>query len=535
VLDWQGWWRRTRNGDARRPLLAALAALLLLPAGAWAHAVGAGITGVEPDMAAAQIAMREVRAATPGPCTAAAAKAFRAHDDGDDHSRVEDHKGLACRLEQVFFSDLRTELAARPDVVLGEMDIKAGIAVVATIYPEGGFLVFDVKHPAKPVFKSWYRGMACEGVILALNCGAYVDLTADGRTAVLSVQTLTGLPYPSVQPALRPVAERGIELVDLTDPARPSLRQVLPVASVAGVHTARTHVHPNGKEYIYSAGLMTGVEIAELVPTPAGPIARPVARLVAPDLHDTFTQTDPIDGRTYLYLADGLGSGFQVYDVSDPSMPRPIAMWDLTPECTQDWFGHTIDVTHRGDRRIVTLGVEQELLGNSTPADRAKGCGDINGNGDKPGPLWFVDASDWSDLAPVGAPDAEQKAKSEKALITTWTNPAAKAGGRYTFSPHNQQIVGDKVYLSHYHGGVFVLDASGAFAGRDERPRELAHIVPSGEASTAAARPMLRPGTPFAIPLTRGRSSIWDVVFHDGHLFAADQVGGLYSLREVDR
>jgi hypothetical protein len=517
----------------RRPLLAALTLLALAPAGAAAHPADTGLAGFEPDMAAAQLATREIRAAEPGPCTEAAAKAFEAHE-GDDHSKVEQHKGLACKLEQVFFTDLTKEMAARPEVVLGEMDVKAGIAVVSTIYPEGGLLVFDVKDPARPVFKSWYRGMACEGVAIANNCGAYVDLTADGKTAVLSVQDISALPYPSLQPTLRPVAEPGIELIDLSDPARPLLRQTLPVLSVGGVHTARTHKHANGKEYVFSMAGALGVEIAELVPTPAGPIARPVARVDAPDIHDTFIQNDPVDGKVYLYIADGYGSGFQVFDVTDPAAPKPVAQWDLTPECARDWYAHTIDVTHRGNRRIVTLPAELFTSGASSAADRAKGCGAVNGNGDKPGPLWFIDASDWSKLAPVGAPDAEQKAKSQETLITTWTNPAAKAAGNLTFSPHNQQIVGDKVYLSHYHGGVFVLDAKGAFAGRDERPRELAHMVPSGEARTEDARPMLTPGTSLAIPRTRGRPSIWDMVFYDGHILAADQVGGLYSLRETN-
>ena len=130
--------------------------------------------------------------------------------------------------------------------------------------------------------------------------------------------------------------------------------------------------------------------------------------------------------------------------------------------------------------------------------DKAEGCGYFVGNGDKPGPLWIVDATDFSKLGPANdkkspeqahATDAALRKASEDALVATWTNPAGRAGGSLTFSPHNQQIVGDKIYLSHYHGGVYVLDASAAFAGKRERPKELGFIVPARQADAPAARP----------------------------------------------
>ena len=115
-------------------------------------------------------------------------------------------------------------------------------------------------------------------------------------------------------------------------------------------------------------------------------------------------------------------------------------------------------------------------------------------------------------------------------------NPAGRAGGSLTFSPHNQQIVGDKIYLSHYHGGVYVLDASAAFAGKRERPKEVGFIVPHDDRT----RPLL--GQPtltgllgrFFTDFPLGRPEVWDMVHYKGNILASDMTGGFYSLKYDD-
>ena len=67
-----------------------------------------------------------------------------------------------------------------------------------------------------------------------------------------------------------------------------------------------------------------------------------------------------------------------------------------------------------------------------------------------------------------------------------------------------------------------MLDASAAFAGRHERPRELAWAVPFDP----EVRPTLETGS---FPHTRG--DFWDIVFYKGYIIAADIKGGLYSLK----
>jgi hypothetical protein len=47
-----------------------------------------------------------------------------------------------------------------------------------------------------------------------------------------------------------------------------------------------------------------------------------------------------------MYVAAGYDTGLLIYDVTDPAPPRLLAEWDLTPQCEDDWYSHTIDVTH---------------------------------------------------------------------------------------------------------------------------------------------------------------------------------------------
>lgn len=115
--------------------------------------------------------------------------------------------------------------------------------------------------------------------------------------------------------------------------------------------------------------------------------------------------------------------------------------------------------------------------------------------------------------------------------MTTWTNPAGRAGGDLRFSPHNQQIVGDQIYLSHYHGGVYVLDASAAFRGRPERPRELGFVVPHGDEIRPAGQPLIQPLVGFFTEFPIDRPMIWDAVFYEGYVLTADERGGFYSFQ----
>ena len=473
-----------------------------------------------------------------GPCTAAARGAMP-EGDGHDHADVGQHD-FQCRMRQVAFDSLRDELGARGDVVLGEMDVKADLAAVSVAYPESGFLLFDVSDPASPRFLSWYRGSECEGAAIDVDCGAFVDLSADGTVAFLSVQDISVVPGGAPPLGPDPVSTPGVFVVDISDPRSPVRTQVYPVASFGGVHTSRSHRVPQGSEgtgrapgeYLFSVANSFGIEVTRVDRVAGKPLLTPVNRIDIDEVHDMFLQDDPTTGRTYMYVAAGFDTGFLVYDVTDPAAPSLLAEWDITPQCAEDWYAHTIDVATRGGRRYVTLPAEGFEGGEQPAEDQAEGCGAVVGNGDRAVPMWIVDATDFAALGQPGDSEAVLGQKSRAALVATWANPADRAAGNLTFSPHNQQIVGDLIYLSGYHGGVYVLDASAAFSGLRERPREVGFIVPDG----AETRPFYdAPIDPLVIPFfstfTKGRSMIWDQVFYKGYSLAADMYGGVYSLR----
>jgi hypothetical protein len=502
-----------------------------------------------------------------GPCTQTAREGMPDHV-GHNHRDPAQHR-FACRLQQVAYLPLIEELGERPDVVFGEMDVKADIAAVSITYPTAGAVFFDVSDPAKPKFLDFYEGRECEQSALAVNCGAFVDLSADGKLAFIAVQTLGIEPIPD--PAAPSRATPGVDVIDISEIREPDGEATLafvqpgrpiataPEPNVGGSHTARSHVIPEGPEgegrdpgeYLFAVDNFEGVIISRVTGTTTEPVGLPLA---LDDIHDIFISNDAIDGRTYLYVAAGFASGFYVFDVTDPANPEFKAEWDPTPQCENDWYAHTIDVTYRGDRRYVTLPAELFSFGDQSEEDTAENCGTQIGNGDQVGPLWFVDASDFDRLGPEqaaasptdGAESGEDleklRAASEETLITTWTNPAERAGGTFTFSPHNQQILGDTVLLSDYHGGVFALDASKAFSGTSRgpaaRPTEIGFHTPHG----TPVRPIRgvdedagqfdQGGDGFTEGLNRGE--IWDAYAYKGHVFAADMIGGFYSLRLQD-
>lgn len=516
---------------------------------------------------------REANTSAPkGPCTDQIA-GFFPEGQGHDHLDITQHR-FSCGTGLSSFLPLNGQ-GQLSNEATGEFDVKGDIAAVAVAYPQSGAVFFDVSDPAKPRFLSRYRDSECEGLAVDVDCGAYIDLSGDGKVAFLSNQNVTGAPgrVPDAQAPAPSVP--GVITIDLRDPTRPVRADVDAVGEDSGGnHTSRWHGVPEefarqsggpAGEFVYAINNGGAVDIFELRRTGGTPSLTPITSIPMEEQHDTFIQNDPIDKKTYMYVAAGFSTGFTVYDVTNPRTPRLVAEWDLTPECTEDWYSHTIDVKVTADRRYVTMPAELFAIPNANPnpsgsvrqqpeADKQRGCGTIDGNGDRAGPMWIVDATDLTKLGPAfdsatkgerdqpstssGGAEADSarvtpeevalKGASQRALVATYVNPADRAAGNLTFSIHNQQIVGDSIYTSNYHGGVAKLDASGAFAGRNERPSEVGQVIPSGEPT----RPIYTAPAlliPFFKTFTNSRPLVWDLVHYKGYTLVADMVGGFYS------
>ena len=476
-----------------------------------------------------------------GPCFDVAA-ASMPDGDGHDHMDLAAHN-FSCGFKQEAFLPLTDELAGRPDVMIGESDVASDIATVAVAYPEAGLLTFDVKDPAVPKFLSWYRGGECDVLVLDTDCGAYVSLSDDGKMAFLSIQALSPLGsggYNGTTPTTQP----GVQVISLDDPTTPLLVDFLPVAGVNGVHTANYHEIGGTPaadrvpgEYVFMTQNGVGIQIARVTRSGGKGKLTPINLITVDEVHDTFIQNDELDGRTYMYIAAGNTSGFYVYDVTNPFDPILKAEWDLQPECHRDWYAHTIDVAIRNGRRYVTMPTETFYFG-SQAASEVEACGEVYGNGDKPGKMWIVDATDMSKLGPADSedgndpPDEKLAENSRNALVATWTNAANAAGGNLKFSPHNQQIVGDQIYLSAYHGGVVAVNAKAAFEGRKERPYEDAVVIPHSGKRPIYSRPDNATGSvPSSRASSRAIRDVWDMNFYKGHVLAFDEHGGMYSFR----
>lgn len=440
-------------------------------------------------LATAALAVLPARAA---PCAPPNAPDPMVEGTGHDHANPTQHN-FACGLRQVAFDQL-DGLVPEPQM-FGEIDVAGNIAVMATAFPDAGFIVFDVSDPARPVALSRYFGPNCEAVAYDIDCGADLKLSRDGRTAFLAIQNTSRVPgVPRNPQSLASVPEPGIIAVDISDPTRPLFNSWMPVEPL-GVHMFAYH-EIGGQPYLFAINNGLGITVARVVRVAGVTTLQPLPGTddLIGSAHDVFLYDDPVDRKTYLYVAADY-SGMQVYDVTDPEELVPVSTW--APPAGASWYTHSVWAFRWGARRLAFVAPEL-----------------FRGSGHNvPGPVWLVDTTDH------GAPF----------LVATWTNPGNHKGRNLGFSPHNFWYSGDgMLWLAHYHGGVWLLDWKPVLNGVATRPDEAGYIV-----SSSANRPFVTTNARnrfiTAFDLARERPSFWDVVSPDGRrVFASDVTGGFY-------
>ncbi|MGQ0536077.1 MAG: LVIVD repeat-containing protein [Methanobacteriota archaeon] len=364
-----------------------------------------------------------------------------------------------------------------------------------------GFAILSLADPARPSLVSTFddeRATGGDRNIAVSEDGDWVFLANEGT--VVAVPGVTGVSDPE---------RAGIRIVDVSDKAAPRFVNFVPVG-VGGVHTIYSK-DIGGATYVF--GLSNGVNIYRLVDDP---VAEKTLQLVAkyvtatpnqlarlPDptpqenvvyarrvvgAHDMTVVEDEELGRVLMYVAYSY-DGFKIVDITDPADPQELASW-VPDGPGAPYYVHSAEVTWIDGRRIVVVG--SEVFENRNFA--------------VPSPIWVLDASD------VAAPRE----------VGEWHNPGEHGSASILHSAHFYRIEDAKVYMAHYHAGVWVIDIADPAA-----PRHVGYYLPHNDNG-------YRPEANCCNGLDHaGIPDTFDIEVRDGIAYAADLHSGLYALRLV--
>lgn len=360
-----------------------------------------------------------------------------------------------------------------------------------------GVDIVDISDPANLTWVGQYRDVkaapADRDVAWSADCN-YVFMANQGSTADSS----------------------GIRVINARDKTKPTFESLYPGptgttglptgTSLLSFHTVYA-LKVGSVQYVY--GLNYGVHILALEPDPNGKmILTPKGRYITADAEQLMLvnqgQPDPTStrraiyghdmtvyqegGRVILYVAYAY-DGLRIVDITDPTRPAELTHWAPNETPGAPHYVHSVKSYARSDGKRITI------LGSETFEDR---------NLRTPSPLWVLDTTSLQDLK----------------LLATWTNPGQHGADHLLFSLHFYEVEKEKLWLTHYHGGVWVLNLT-----QPDRlsidgyymPHEDTGYVPPDDCCM---------GWKFAgIPMT------FDIKVVNGVGFAADFSTGLYALR----
>ncbi len=398
---------------------------------------------------------------------------------GHDHSDPDVHD-LANNMSLVGFNPLGDD---GPPGSISELDVAGNYVFVGVM--GHGFMIVNITDPTAPEVVSSVEVTTPDH---QTPLGAYIaDLKVDDTGDWVFV-------------ALELSTTPGVLIYDARDKANPRLAGFWPEPGLLlGCHMVEYAVIDE-EEYLFCAPLDNAIYVGRLLPEAGGvrevvQVARwmpttpkfvqqqtdvLVDRISAADplgvaLHffsghqDMTYQLDPLTDTPMLSVSFW-NLGLRFVDVSNPAVPSEMGSW--AGENSEKWDGvlHTSMVFESEGRRIAVTSPE----GASPPA------------------LFILDATDL---------DNPQ-------VIAEWSAVPDFEGEDGVFSLHNFQIVDSKVYLAHYHGGIWVLDL--------------------GTPELQAAPHALGTFLPWDRESGRGCcGGSWDVVVAKGYVVTANR-GGLY-------
>jgi len=413
-----------------------------------------------------------------------------------DHSKAEFHTGEANLVHVAYQSGYGTGTSAELPAEQGfsELAVRDGLAFLGRRGgPDGGFVIFDVKDPAAPKRLGDFNGLA----------NYDVESTYDNKYVFYVSQYLNNQQPSSIPPRGPGDFPRGIHVIDITDPTQPEDVNFFLVPT-RGAHTLTYFRTESGRElvaaqsYDFVPDPSLGLPVPGLGISPAAErvmlfdfVRTPAPRLEListyekhelPPLneffpHDVAIQVHPVTHQLLMYVAYWDLGAF-IVDITDPAQPKEISrLTDFSPsKLSQVHLAAPAEDLIAGRHITVT----EPELGGASP---------------ETGQFTLFDTTD---------PAHPQR-------LGFWTLPGQLQNDEGTrFSPHNFEVEGGRLYLAHYHAGVWVVDVS--TLERLQQPQALAYVQPHEERSTYSG----------------DSSNVWTALYDDGYIYASDIATGLY-------
>ena len=346
-------------------------------------------------------------------------------------------------------------------------------AFVSNMGPDRGFSVVDVSDPRAPKHVSDFYPERALG-LAPTGGGSHwdVSVTEEADLVILSAQAAAGASAPG-----------GVYLVNVEDKAAPVLESFTPVVDqgallVAGVHNANPFRAADGSLHVAAT---SGNGMTHLYAVEGSAPRRTLREVAVVDgMHDSAVQVHPLTGQTILYTAAG---GVFLWDVGVPARPIQLAFVQDSDELSS--YHETIPSNVLIGGRHYTVAATESM--------------------GPPTPFTFLDTTDPTDPVPVGQ-------WILPTMITETTKP-------YQYSGHNVDFDRGRLYIGHYHAGVWVLDVS--------TPERLAEPVP-----VAVYLPHEEALSLDRTPAADLRPAVWRATYHtDGLVWASDSNAGLLALR----
>ncbi len=220
--------------------------------------------------------------------------------------------------------------------------------------------------------------------------------------------------------------------------------------------------------------------------------------------HDTNFYHDPVTDRPLLLVAYAY-DGMKILDITNPQSPQLIGRW-LPPQDTEHRH-----YTHSVNAERLDTGEFVIVVGTETFEEE---------NQDLPSPIWVLDGTamllEDAPLTEEGVPQPE--------YLSTWSNPGGAPSGELTNSVHFFRQQDGLLYLSHYHGGIWVIDLR-TEADR-VRPEHIAYIMPIHDDPLLAPEDCCINFPLAAVPM------VFDVaVDANGIVYGADIIQGVSAIR----